>query len=294
MLLVSVVFFVSACGKEGAVRLVNEVSFSLEDVSDLTVSYDDETVTFFTNEDESLVIKEYMNKDSKGYYARIDRKSGSIHISEGKKPVFKGGFIRYVEVYLPSSYSSNIKVTTTDGDIDMSELVLNLESVRVDTTSGTLTLDKAAAGEIYLSSTSGKLMLGELAADQIRIETTQGAVVCEKIEGEVAYTSTSGNAEFLSASGSGTFRANNSGALSVNYDEVTGDLAFFNKNDDVQVSLPEDLEFEFEAITKNGRIDTDFQGNISVNGDLTSGTVGSSPTVTVKVETKNGNIEVGR
>ena len=155
-------------------------------------------------------------------------------------------------------------------------------------------MNKSAAEEIYISSTSGTLELGEIIGDQIKIETTQGNVTCKKIDGKVTYTSTSGNAEFLSASGSGTYKANNSGTLSVIYDEVRGDLTFFNKNDNVQIRIPQDLEFEFEAITKNGKIDTDFGGNISVNGDLTSGTIGSSPTVTIKVETKNGNIEVSR
>lgn len=294
IMLIITMFSLSACGKESSVKLVNEMVFSLEDISDLTISYDNENVSFFVNENENLVIKEYMSKDKKGYHAKVSQKKNSIQISEGGKPFFKSGFERYVEVYLPASYSSNLKITTTDGNIDMSDMELNMESIRVDTTCGTLKIDKAVAEEIYFSSTSGKLELGEITGDQIRIETTQGNVTCEKIDGKVTYTSTSGDAEFLSASGSGIYKANNSGTLSVIYDEVTGDLTFFNKNDNVQIRLPKDLEFEFEATTKNGKIDTNFQGDISVNGDSTCGTVGSNPIVKIKVETKNGNIEVSR
>lgn len=294
ILFIITIFSASACGKGSSTKLVNEMSFSLENISDLTISYDDENISFFQNENDNLVIKEYMSKDKESYHAKVSQKKNSIQINEGGKPFFKKDFIRCVEVYLPSAYSANIKVTTTDGNIDMSGIELNMESIRIDTTCGTLKINKGAAEEIYLSSTSGTLELGEIIGDQIKIETTQGNVTCEKIGGKVTYTSTSGNAEFLSASGSGTYKANNSGTLSVIYDEVRGDLTFFNKNDNVQIRIPQDLEFEFEAITKNGKIDTNFGGDISVNGDLTSGTIGSSPTVTIKVETKNGNIEVSR
>lgn len=237
-ILIIMIVWLSACGKRESAKLINEMRFSLEDISDLTISYDDENVRFFISENENLVVKEYMSKDKNRYHAKVKQKKNSIQISEGGKPFFKSGFIRYVEIYLPVSYSSNLKVTTTDGNIDMSDMELYMESIRIDTTSGIFKIKKVVAEDIYLSSTKGNLVLGEIVGNQIRIETTQGNVTCEKINGKVTYTSTSGNAEFLSANGSGIYRANNSGTLSVIYNEVTGSLSFFNKNDDVQIQLP--------------------------------------------------------
>lgn len=95
-----------------------------------------------------------------------------------------------------------------------------------------------------------------------------------------------------SAIGSGIYRANNSGKLNVTYAEVTDDLSFFNKNDSIELTLPQDLEFDFEATTKNGSVSASFQESIHVDGRTTRETVGSSPTVTVKTETNNGNIVV--
>lgn len=287
-------FLLSACKKQQTAKLVNELTFSLDSIDDLTISYDDENVCFFKSENDHLIVREYMSKNKKNYHAKVSETRNSIQISEGGKPFFKDGFIRYVEVYLPKSYSKNLKVTTTDGNIDMSDMELDMDSLRVDCTSGVFQLKSAAAENIYFSSTSGEMQLGNISGNRIRIDTTQGNVSCERAEGNITYTSTSGNAEFRSVSGSGTYKANNSGKLSVTYEEVTGDLSFFNKNDDLEIELPAELSFEFEATTKNGSINTNFQGNISVNGDSTSGTVGSNPTVTVKVETKNGNIEVKR
>ena len=287
-------FLLSGCGEQPSAKLTNELTFSLEDIQNVAISYDDENVSFFESENDNLIIKEYMSKDKKSYHAKVSQSKGSIQISEGGKPFFKDGFTRYIEVYLPNSYSENLKVTTTNGTIDMSEMELDMNTIRVDTTSGVFKLKKAAAEEIHFSSTSGELELGSITANQIKIETTRGKVSCETADGNVTYTSTSGDAEFKSARGSGTYKANNSGKLSVTYEEVTGDLSFYNKNDNVELKLPAALSFEFEAITKNGSIHTNFQGDISVKDDMTSGTVGSNPTATIKVETKNGNIEVSR
>lgn len=284
----------TGCGGGGAMKLANELRFSTEDISDVTISYDEESLTFLEGGEDELIVREYMTADQSGYYAKVKRQGGCIKISEGGKPFFGNGFSRYVEVCLPSSYQGSLTVTTTDGDIEFADVSLSLSALRVDSTSGKVKLQDAAAGTIYLSSTSGVLETGNLIADQIRLETTSGNVICERLEGEVSYTSTSGSAEIRSAAGSGTYQANNSGMLEVTYSEVTGDLSLFNKNDEIHLTLPEDLEFEFRAETKNGSVSTNFQKFISVDGRQVSGVVGSQPAVTVTVETKNGKIEVER
>ena len=284
----------AGCSQVNTPQLANQLTFSLDGISEVTISYDEEEVTFFEGEGNDLVVKEYMTSDKKSYHAKVNEQSGSIKVSEGGKPIFKDNFSRYIEVYLPGSYQNELTVTTTNGNIDFSKVDLNLSALRVDSTSGAVQVGNATAKELHLSSTSGTLNLGNLEAETIRLETTSGNVSCEKLNGTVTYTSTSGNAEFLNAVGSGSYRADNSGKLQVTYTNVTGDLSLFNKNDSVDLILPSDLEFDFQATTKNGSISTSFQESIAINGDTTSGTVGAHPTVTVKVETKNGNIEVSQ
>ncbi len=280
------------CANPKPSQMANELRFSLEGISALTISYDEEKITFFEGEGDDLIIKEYMTENKSSYYAKVTERNDSIHISEGGKPVFKGGFSRYIEVYLPELYHEKLTVTSTNGDIDFSGMSLDLSMLRVDNTSGIVTLDSAAASDIHLSSTSGTLDLGSIQANQIRLETTSGSVICTELNGNVRYTSTSGDADIKSAIGSGSYRANNSGKLHVVYTEVNGDLSFFNKNDDITITLPENLEFKFQAITKNGSVSTDFQQHVTVSGRTTSGVVGHDPAVTVKVETNNGDIEV--
>jgi len=270
----------------------NELRFSLDTVSELTISYDEEPITFFESDSDYLVIKEYMTKNKSSYYAKVTERNNSIHISEGDKPLFKDGFSRYIEVYLPAAYRENLTVTTTDGKIDFSGIDLDLSLLRIDSTSGAIILDSALASNIHLSSTRGTLELGSIQASQIRLETTSGSVTCAELNGYVTYTSTSGDADIKSAIGSGSYTANNSGKLNVVYTEVDGNLSFFNKNDNIILTLPTDLEFVFEATTKNGSVSTTFQQYVTINGRTTSGIVGDNPTVTIKVETNNGDIKV--
>lgn len=284
----------TGCSHKQSSALANELTFSLDDISEVSISYDEEKVTFYESEDNALTIKEYMTENKSSYYAKVDQSSNSIKISEGGKPFLKDGFSRYVEVYLPASYHESLTVTTTDGDIDISALEMTLNALRIDSTAGAVKLNIVAAQNIHLSTTSGVLDVNRLEADTIRVDTTSGSFSCYTLNGNVAYTSTSGNANIQSAIGSGNYKANNSGELNVVYTEVTGDLSFYNKNDSIYVTLPVDLEFEFQATTKNGSISTNFQESISMDGRTTSGTVGEHPTVTVKVETNNGDIEVTR
>lgn len=284
----------TGCSQGKAAQLANEIHFPVNGISGVTISYDEEPITFYESENDELVIKEYMTENKRSYYAKVEQSSNSIEIHEGGKPLLKSGFSRYIEVYLPASYRDNLTVTTTDGDIDLTEMKAGLHSLKIDSTAGTVQLGDVEAKEVALSSTSGTLDVGDLCADTIRIDSTSGSVSCERLDGDVTYTTTSGNAEIASAVGSGKYTANNSGELHVVYTEVTGDVSFFNKNDSIQVTLPPELEFEFDATTKNGSISTSFSSMLSSDGRTTHGTVGDNPTVTVYVETKNGNIEVNQ
>lgn len=285
-------YSLTGCGKNSTPELANERTFSLEGISDLTISYDDENISFYESTNGKFIIKEYMTENKKRYHADVKQQGSSIQIREGGKPFFKKGFSRYVEVYLPAGYCENLTVTTTDGNLDMEKTNLSLSKLRIDTTAGKIKISDASASDIHLSSTKGGLELGTITGENIKIETTRGEVACDRLEGCITYTSTSGNLSVKSASGSGTYRADNSGRLSVVYEKVTEDLSFYNKNDSVELTLPEDLNFTFEAVTKNGSISTNFQESISIKDKTAKGTVGKHPSVKVKAETKNGNIHV--
>lgn len=284
--------FLTGCSHSQTPQLANEITLSLDNVTDITIAYDEEEITFYESETDELVIKEYMTANESTYYARVKQSGDSVKISEGGKPLFRNGFSRYIEVYLPASYHEKLTVTTTNGNINASGIEMSLDELRIDSTVGTVLLGAVKARNIHLSTTSGVIDADSLDGDKIKIDTTRGSFFCDELDGSMSYATTRGNADIKSACGSGSYKASNSGELNVVYTEVTGDLTFFNKNDNINITLPSDLEFEFEATTKNGSVTTNFQESVTVKGRTTSGTVGGNPTVTVKVETNNGNIDV--
>lgn len=282
----------TGCSQQQTMELANEIQFPLAGISEVTISYDEEQIAFFLFEEEELIVKEYMTENKSGYYARVSQSNASIRISEGGKPFIKNGFSRRIEVFLPSSYTQALTVTTTNGNIDFTDIELRLLKLRIDSTFGTTEISKAMASSIHLSTTSGAFTLGYIEAETIRLETTSGNIACDTLIGTVEYTSTSGDVCINNAVGKGSYKANNSGDINVIYTEVVGDLYFYNKNDSIHLTLPQNLSFEFEATTKNGFIFTPFQECVRFNGRTAYAVVGNNPTVTVKTETNNGNITV--
>lgn len=96
------------------------------------------------------------------------------------------------------------------------------------------------------------------------------------------------------SSTSGTLYLGNIEANQISLETTSGSVICTKLNGNViyTLTLPKNLEFEFQATTKNGSVSTNFQQDVTVNGHTTSGSVGSNPTITVKVETNNGDIEV--
>lgn len=291
------VFFImglTGCSHSAQPEMANELRYSVGDISDLTISYDEENITFYMSDSDEIVIREYMTEKDKAYYAKVSENGNSVHISEGRKPFFKDGFLRYVEAELPASYRKGLTVTTTDGNIDFSETKLDLTSLRIDSTAGNVNLKDMTAKNMYLSSTSGMLDLYKLQAEDIRFMTTSGKVSCDALNGSVICTTTSGDVSIKNAVGSGEYKNNNSGLLEVEYSEVTGDLLLFNKNGDIRLTIPDDLEFNFTAETKNGTIRTSFQDEIKTDGAKAKGKIGKNPVITIETETRNGKIEVNK
>lgn len=285
------VIVLTGCSGADAPKLANEMTFELKGIRELKISYDEENITFFKTNKEELLVKEYMSKTKERYYADVTQSDQSIQISEGRRPLFDKEFSRYVEVYLPASYNAGLEITTTDGSIDISALELNLDSLRADSTAGDMRFGNITASDIHLSTTKGTIKLSTADAGRIKLLTTSGKIDCGELKGKVEYTSTSGSIHVKAAVGSGSYRADNSGGLQVTYSKVTGDLNFYNKNDDVNVILPGDLQFELQADSKNGAISTNFQRMLQANGSCI---VGENPRITVKAESKNGNIKITR
>lgn len=265
----------TGCAGGGAPDYINEVHLELAGVREVAIAYDWENVTVLEGEGDELVLREHMTADGRRYRAGVEQGDGRIRISGGTRPLLDRDFSRSVEIRLPAGYGEGLSITTTDGAIDLTGADLVLRALRCESTSGTVQIGRAEAREITLA-------------------TTRGTVACGALRGRVSYTTTSGDLVIESAAGSGDYRAENSGALEVAYVQVDGALSLYNKNGDIALTIPADLEFTFEAGSKNGTVTTTFQDCLAARDGVYTGRVGAAPAVSVHVEARNGNIRVTR
>lgn len=140
----------------------------------------------------------------------------------------------------------------------MSQMKLTLDSLRAETTSGRIRLEQVEASCLEFASTRGSLDLGRICAGDIKIHTTEGEVKISRLEGKVNYTTTHGSLEVDEAVGSGGYHTSNDGLLQIRYVKADGDLQLYNKNGDIQLTLPPALGFHLEAVSKNGSVAADF------------------------------------
>ena len=59
----------NGCTASKSSGVANELTFSLNGITKLEISYDEEKVTFFTSDSDTLTVKEYMTVNNSRYYA---------------------------------------------------------------------------------------------------------------------------------------------------------------------------------------------------------------------------------
>lgn len=284
----------SGCGKNQGMQLVNTLTFDVGEAGRLHLDYDAEDIQVLESENSKIAIKEYMNENKKSYYAKTDKRGNELFITEGKRPI-SGSFDSYIELYIPVGYSGSLNLHSTSGEIK-STLSIDLSGeFSADTTSGIISVSNITAQNISFSTTNGTINGNALeAANNISIKTTNGGTELKSVTGNISYDTTGGSIVITDAVGGGSFNASGDGDISATYSQVTDNLSFFAKNKDINLKFPTESEFVFSATSKNGSIETNFDELLSTANGISFGTVGSSPNLTVEVETRNGDIKVLR
>lgn len=300
----------SGCGGGKEVSLVNTVVFDAGEAQRIRLDYDADDIRLLAGEAGTITLKEYMNEDKKEYYANTSIANGELSVSEGTRPR-RTEFASHVELLLPPDYEGGLSLHSTSG-IVASDIPLRLAegfsadttsgavrlsdiqaaTIRLTTTSGTVEGDALAATALELTSTSGKVTLRTVEADTIQIDTTSADTFISDAAGAVAYRGKSGALSLEGLRGSGTFQASGDGNIEAAFREVTGDISVSTKNGAIEIGLPADAAFDFSATTKEGEITTPFGDALTVAEGTAAGVVGTSPAVTVSLETRNGDIRV--
>ncbi|MDR0560157.1 MAG: DUF4097 domain-containing protein [Prevotellaceae bacterium] len=158
---VCICFAVTAyCQKSWETVPVNVQEISLESITEIDVSFNQENISVLQGTTDKIVVKEYRNKDDKKFFAKIINADNKLSIKRGSWLSWRLFSIVYsrIEIYIPATYKNVVNIRTTNGNIACT-LAENAENVLLTTTSGNISLDlpKDIAASFSIKTVSGKL-----------------------------------------------------------------------------------------------------------------------------------------
>lgn len=181
------------------------------------------------------------------------------------------------------------KLGTTSGDIEIA--VIDGKKHQITTTSGNVKV-KDIVGDAQLSSTSGDQRITSVKGN-LDVSGTSGNQYVKDVTGNLSMGAVSGVLAAENLTGEGKFETT-SGNISVSVAKWQGNINATSVSGIVNITLPEDSAFSFEANSVSGRISTfcDEQLSFNIRKTTANGTVGEKPDYHIKANTTSGNIKV--
>jgi DUF4097 and DUF4098 domain-containing protein YvlB len=191
-------------------------------------------------------------------------------------------------ITLPKESKTNVRVTTRNGKLEASDLILHRD-LRLNSTNGSITLADIQ-GDVFAETTNGRVSAesiqgdaelrstnGSIRAKEVKgtadLMTTNGEVVAENIGGSLKARSTNGGIKIEEVMGSIHADTSNS-RVSVTSAVMGGDWKLETTNGKIEANLPADASFRAEGRSGHGSISSDFPG-LSISEKRLTGTVGS-------------------
>lgn len=196
-----------------------------------------------------------------------------------------------LDVHVPKTYSSDILVNATSGNIAVQGL--NLNNLNCKSNSGNLSLQSVTAKKGQLKTTSGNATGNEINVDRLNCQCFSGNIKMDSLSStETTLKTTSGEIDVLKFTGD--LKANSfSGNVFVEYTTFNNNVDVSATSGEVSIQLPETAEFYLRANASSGKITNTFP--LTVDGDksrhhLEGTVVNGNNRITVK--TFSGDIEI--
>lgn len=203
--------------------------------------------------------------------------------------------------------AGDVQLKTTSGDMNLKELAgeTKLESssgyLSVEIISGNATLKTSSGdvsiqhidGDIQAVTSSGYVRILEGSGDR-SISTNSGDVTVESAEGSFQVDSSSGDVQITVQKGDGSI-GTTSGDVRLELKELNGALSINSSSGYVNLKLPAENEFEFEANTASGDIVTFFDDELQISSrkDHAQGVHGANTQGNrVEIRTSSGDVRI--
>ena len=266
----------------GNADLRNTIELSLSEVNNLKLEYKSKDVIVLPGEGDKILIREYLYSDRENAKATVTKlEDGEVIVTEGRVTSFvffglglmQGG--ERIEVCIPDRALKNLFIGTGSGNIRG-----NHDCVAED---GRL-ISQAGSGNIKWKNVSCRELLFRAGSGNIHVSNLTGAVEIQTGSGNITMEEFSGSGE-LSA---------NSGNINVEAVAVHNDLELETGSGNINLGLPEELEFHLQINTGSGSIRTNCDDVLSYNkkGNSAEGSVGANPMLTIRAKAGSGNVKL--
>lgn len=183
---------------------------------------------------------------------------------------------------------ASAKITSVSGSVDLEKIG---GAAKVKAVSGNVTISNALKG-VDLDAVSGNIHVQNVTGDAY-LNAISGKINAEGIRGSIKASVVSGKIELRDVSAADKVDANAVSGIIVYEGKISRDGRYTlnTHSGSVEMIIPSDSGFEFEATTFSGRIQSDFEVKISgkISKRKISGVVNNGGAV-VKLTTFSGNV----
>ncbi|MCF6460908.1 DUF4097 domain-containing protein [Clostridium sp. Cult3] len=176
-----------------------------------------------------------------------------------------------LDIYVPMDFKYNIRTITSSGDIKISKLELM---------------------DLDLTASSGDIQVYDMNLDNLSIETSSGEQELKNIKSQnSSFLASSGDIEIYNFTGDINITTS-SGDIHLDYKTFNNNVGITASSGDVKVILPSNSNFNLDANTFSGEIESNFP--VTITGKLKnnlSGKVGNG-TNSINITTSSGDISI--
>ena len=250
----------------------NETTLDISTVKSLQIGYHGETIFLYSTEDDSLIVKEYINGLSGSeYYAKVTANRFKATIRYGRREEVNQD--TFVEVFLPKSWHGELQLSSQYGNIITEE---------------DWTMERFAA-----ETTEGAVVFRTISAPRIRITTSVGPVQGDHTVGFTDIHTVSGPISIKSIDGGAKLETSSSHIYAA-FQSLNNIIECITLNGNIDLTLPSDAGMKVDGISKRGEILTDIDGlEIKTKpGNIKNilGILGEKPFQNVRLSSINGTI----
>lgn len=256
----------------GHFQIVKEETIPSHTIDEIMITIRSSDIQFYSTTSDDIKIIQKSRKNNKKELFQITNTGKTLQIEDSKKLNFCIGFCFFrnstYEIYVPKSYTGNITVNTTSGDIEFENLEeTKLTNLKLVTTSGDIDIkSKLSTSNVKIRSTSGDIEAIALNSPFIELETVSGSISNELIESNQVHLKTvSGEIESRFLKGA-TQISTVSGDVEIEKLNVTGDSKITTTSGDIDVKMDVNSACQISASSTSGDIHYPKSGTILGSG----------------------------